>query len=80
MNSIPDKYDDEWLNLGATPVPDVPVLPLWPDQTDVEEEEDASDTSEGNRFIMRICSIALVTQLEIVSSQFSSCNSKNGCF
>ena len=40
---------------------------------------EASDTSDGHLFIIRICSIAFVTQLEMTSSQFSSYIRRKGC-
>ena len=52
--------------------PEAPVLPLWPDQPLVELEAEARERSEGKRFMILICSIALVTHDETTSSQLLS--------
>jgi len=46
--------------------------PESPDHPLAELDVDARDKSEGNRFMIRNCSINLLTQAEITSSLLSS--------
>jgi len=48
------------------------LCPDMPDHPLAELEVDARETSEGNRFMIRICSISFLTQAEITSSLLSS--------
>ena len=61
--------------------PEAPVLlPLWPDHMLAELEVDASERSEGNRFMILICSMAFMTHDEMTSSQLVSLRRRNECF
>ena len=71
--------------ITTPPVPPPPLL--LPTLTDPEfdhplaewvEEVEARERSEGNRFITLICSIALVTHDDIISSQLLSWSFKKG--